>query len=265
MVERAPAGRRRAARPCSSSSARACSSAATSASTVVPRRRPRSEAGRPGSALRTVDTCALARRLVRDEVPNCRLGTLADAVPAPHRPTHRALDDAASPPPTSSTPCSSGRRPTASPGSTTCSPCRPSAATPGSPRLQASPASCPASPASTCSGTGWDGPSTSARRPDLGGAGFGPTSLPTTRRKIGPMLPVEAAAIDHHPGCVRAARRWRRPCWEARLLHALHAALQPPRHPVGRGRRGHRLDEAWPRLVVARTHRVKGRSVVVDS
>jgi len=41
-----------------------------------------------------VDTCALARRLVRDEVPNCKLGTLADHFRAGHRPTHRALDDA---------------------------------------------------------------------------------------------------------------------------------------------------------------------------
>ena len=42
----------------------------------------------------TVDTVALARRLVRDEVPNCRLGTLADRLRLPHRPSHRALDDA---------------------------------------------------------------------------------------------------------------------------------------------------------------------------
>ncbi|MEM1333581.1 MAG: DEDD exonuclease domain-containing protein, partial [Actinomycetota bacterium] len=41
-----------------------------------------------------VDTVALARRLVRDEVPNCRLGTLADRFRLPHQPTHRALDDA---------------------------------------------------------------------------------------------------------------------------------------------------------------------------
>jgi DNA polymerase-3 subunit epsilon len=51
-------------------------------------------AGRPRLAVRTVDTCALARRLVRDEVPNCRLGTLADRFRLPHRPSHRALDDA---------------------------------------------------------------------------------------------------------------------------------------------------------------------------
>ncbi|HEX6237166.1 MAG TPA: DEDD exonuclease domain-containing protein [Acidimicrobiales bacterium] len=44
--------------------------------------------------LRTVDTVALARRLVPDEVPNCRLGTLADRFRLDHRPTHRALDDA---------------------------------------------------------------------------------------------------------------------------------------------------------------------------
>ncbi len=41
-----------------------------------------------------IDTCALARRLVREEVPDCRLGTLADRFRLTHRPTHRALDDA---------------------------------------------------------------------------------------------------------------------------------------------------------------------------
>jgi len=41
-----------------------------------------------------VDTCALARRLVRDEVPNCRLGTLAARLRLGHLPNHRALDDA---------------------------------------------------------------------------------------------------------------------------------------------------------------------------
>ncbi|MGH9120313.1 MAG: DEDD exonuclease domain-containing protein [Acidimicrobiales bacterium] len=52
-------------------------------------------AGYPRLGHRTVDTCRLARRLVRDEVPNCRLGTLADHLRLPHRPTHRAFDDAA--------------------------------------------------------------------------------------------------------------------------------------------------------------------------
>ena len=41
-----------------------------------------------------VDTLPLARRLVRDEVPDCRLGTLANRFRLSHRPTHRALDDA---------------------------------------------------------------------------------------------------------------------------------------------------------------------------
>lgn len=41
-----------------------------------------------------VDTMALARRLLRDEVPDCRLGTLASRFRLDHRPTHRALDDA---------------------------------------------------------------------------------------------------------------------------------------------------------------------------
>ncbi len=43
--------------------------------------------------LHRVDTVALARRLVRDEVPDCRLGTLAHALRLDHQPTHRALDD----------------------------------------------------------------------------------------------------------------------------------------------------------------------------
>ena len=42
----------------------------------------------------TVDTCGLARRLVRDEVPDCKLGTLASRLRLDHRPNHRALDDA---------------------------------------------------------------------------------------------------------------------------------------------------------------------------
>jgi DNA polymerase-3 subunit epsilon len=50
--------------------------------------------GWPRLANTVVDTCALARRLVRDEVPNCRLQTLADRFRVQHRPTHRALDDA---------------------------------------------------------------------------------------------------------------------------------------------------------------------------
>lgn len=48
--------------------------------------------GRLGNTF--IDTCALARRLVREEVPDCRLGTLASRFRLDHRPTHRALDDA---------------------------------------------------------------------------------------------------------------------------------------------------------------------------
>jgi DNA polymerase-3 subunit epsilon len=51
-------------------------------------------AGRPPIRLTCIDTCALARRLIRDEVPNCRLGTLASRLRLSHTPTHRALDDA---------------------------------------------------------------------------------------------------------------------------------------------------------------------------
>ena len=50
--------------------------------------------GRDRLAGPTIDTVALARRLLRSEVPNCRLQTLADRFGFPHRPSHRALDDA---------------------------------------------------------------------------------------------------------------------------------------------------------------------------
>lgn len=50
--------------------------------------------GRPKLTNRILDTCALARRLVRDEVPNCTLGTLASRLRLDHQPSHRALDDA---------------------------------------------------------------------------------------------------------------------------------------------------------------------------
>ncbi|HJR93320.1 MAG TPA: DEDD exonuclease domain-containing protein [Acidimicrobiia bacterium] len=43
---------------------------------------------------RTVDTVGLARRLIRPEVRNLRLSTLADYFRSPVKPTHRALDDA---------------------------------------------------------------------------------------------------------------------------------------------------------------------------
>ena len=49
---------------------------------------------RPALKNATVDTVALARRLVRDEVPDCRLGTLASRFRLNHQPSHRALDDA---------------------------------------------------------------------------------------------------------------------------------------------------------------------------
>ena len=50
--------------------------------------------GRPTFGNAVVDTCGLARRLVRDEVPNCKLSTLARHFRVGHQPTHRALDDA---------------------------------------------------------------------------------------------------------------------------------------------------------------------------
>src|SRR5436190_2859501 len=51
-------------------------------------------ADRPRLTNPIIDTCAVARRLAREEVPDCRLHTLASRFRLPHRPTHRALDDA---------------------------------------------------------------------------------------------------------------------------------------------------------------------------
>lgn len=50
--------------------------------------------GYPDPRWRKVDTAALARRLLVDEVPNHRLSTLADRLRLDHTPRHRALDDA---------------------------------------------------------------------------------------------------------------------------------------------------------------------------
>jgi len=41
-----------------------------------------------------VDTVMLARRLLREDVDNCKLGTLAQRFALDHQPSHRALDDA---------------------------------------------------------------------------------------------------------------------------------------------------------------------------
>ncbi|MHB1709940.1 MAG: exonuclease domain-containing protein [Acidimicrobiales bacterium] len=49
--------------------------------------------GRARLANATVDTLALARRLVRDMVPNYKLGTLATTLDLTCRPSHRALND----------------------------------------------------------------------------------------------------------------------------------------------------------------------------
>ncbi|MFM7253609.1 MAG: DEDD exonuclease domain-containing protein [Ilumatobacteraceae bacterium] len=50
--------------------------------------------GRDALPNTVVDTLPLARRLLRDETPDCRLGTLARHLRLAHQPTHRALDDA---------------------------------------------------------------------------------------------------------------------------------------------------------------------------
>jgi DNA polymerase-3 subunit epsilon len=51
------------------------------------------ESHRTPLANTTVDTLALARRILVPDVPNCRLRTLAAILDLEHRPSHRALDD----------------------------------------------------------------------------------------------------------------------------------------------------------------------------
>jgi len=50
--------------------------------------------GYPRLANTLVDTLGLARRLLRDEVPNCKLGTIARHLRVPTSPNHRAYADA---------------------------------------------------------------------------------------------------------------------------------------------------------------------------
>ena len=57
-------------------------------------RRALAGSGREPLQTTVVDTVPLARRLLRDEVPNHRLGTLASRLRLDHQPSHRALDDA---------------------------------------------------------------------------------------------------------------------------------------------------------------------------
>jgi DNA polymerase-3 subunit epsilon len=57
-------------------------------------RRALAGSGRQPLQTTVLDTVPLARRLLRDEVPNHRLGTLASRLRLDHQPSHRALDDA---------------------------------------------------------------------------------------------------------------------------------------------------------------------------
>jgi DNA polymerase-3 subunit epsilon len=49
--------------------------------------------GRPRLTNKVIDTVSLARRLVRSEVPNCKLSTLAESLGLRHQPAHRAIND----------------------------------------------------------------------------------------------------------------------------------------------------------------------------
>ena len=90
-------------------------------------------AGRPPLANPSIDTCALARRLVRDEVPELQAGHARRAASASTTSPATGPSTTRWPPPTCCTCCSSGRPGWASPASTTCSPCPPWPVTPRPP------------------------------------------------------------------------------------------------------------------------------------
>ena len=85
--------RMKCSRPSWNSSAALCSSVTTFASTSPFSTMPCCPPEESASPMPRVDTLALSRRLVRDMVPNCKLGTLASILRLPHQPSHRALAD----------------------------------------------------------------------------------------------------------------------------------------------------------------------------
>lgn len=211
-------------------------------------------AGRDRLRLRTVDTCALARRLVREEVPDCRLSTLADRFRLPNRPSHRALDDALA---TADLLHALLER-AAAYGVTGLDDLL------ALPKIGGHPQAAKLKlTASLPRGAGVYLFRDRAGRALYVGKASDLRSRVRSyfssddRRKVGPMLR-EAHSIDHHP-CGSPLEAG---VLEARLLHA----LRPPYNRQGtRWEKAAyvRLDpgEAWPRLVVARSHR--GRGVVL--
>ena len=200
---------------------------------------------------RWVDTCALARRLVRDEVPNCRLSTLASRFRLSHQPSHRALDDALA---TADLLHFLLERAAAFgvlglddllalPASTRIRR-RPSSA---------SPTACRGSPACTCSATQAAVPSTSAR-PRTCASACARTSRATTGARSASCCG-RRSSIDHVPctGPLEAA------VLELRLIHR----LQPRFNRQGKQWRQVRLREAHDQRAVpaalGRAHRARRR------
>jgi DNA polymerase-3 subunit epsilon len=209
------------------------------------------QAGRPRLGVRTVDTAALARRLVRDEVPNCRLRTLADRFRLPHRPSHRALDDALATADLLHVLLERG----AAYGVTGLDDLL------ALPKIDAHPqaaklkltAELPRQPGVYLfRGRGgqvlYVGKATDLR------SRVRSYFSSDDRRKVGPMLR-EAHSIEHHP----CSNPLEAAVLEARLIHAL---LPPYNRQGTRWSKAAyvRLDpsEPWPRLSVARSHRGRG-------
>ena len=197
---------------------------------------------------RAVDTCALARRLVSDEVPNCKLSTLAAHFRTTTSPP-TARSTTPSPPPRCCTACSSAPAASASPRSTTSSTCHRSRDTRSSPSCD-SPRDSPASRACTCSATAAAAPLYVGKAVDLRRrvrsyfTGDG-------RRKVGQLLR-ETQAIDH----VVCADELEASVLEVRLIHS----LAPRFNRQAKLWRRYAylkltLDERFPRLSIVRAVR----------
>ena len=198
--------------------------------------------GYPRLSNRRVDTLALARRLVRDEVPNLRLAHAGAPLPHQRRADATARTPTRPRPPRCCTRCSNGPRRSACSASTTCSRCRRSRAHPSAAKLALTAQLAAHARASTSSATAAAACSTSARRRTCA-PGCARTSRADDRRKVPQLLretvtrSTTACAADPLEAAVR----------ELRLIQR----LQPRFNRQGKAWRQLRLPEAHRRALPA--------------
>ena len=207
--------------------------------------------GYPKLAHRRVDTVAIARRLIRDEVPNLRLATLARHFRTAAEPVHRAYADAAA---TGEVLHALLERAAAFGvlGLDDLLALPTMRAHPSAAKLALT-AKLPGGPACTCSATAPGASCTSARRPNLRARVRSYFST-EDRRKV-PQLLRETERIEHRVcrGPFEAAVR------ELRLIQR----LEPRFNRASKSQRASYLKltvERFPRLIVTRVARADGSS-----